>query len=347
MHAIRWWRHALLVRCRDVSQFAFVFPGQGSQYVGMGASLVEVSPAAAAVFREADDAIGEPLSQLCFEGPQDQLDLTVNSQPAILATSIAYQRALDESISTARLPTPQFYAGHSMGQYSAMVAAGVLSLEDGLRLVRERGRQMQASASDGSMAAIIGLPDDRVTELETAGCAVGQFTIANRNSPGQIVVSGERAAVEAAAEKARELGAKRAIVLPVSVAAHSPLMARAAEGMRSVLASVEFHDPRGPLLANFDARLLETAEACRAELVEHLTRGVDWIAAVQRMSAAGVTQFVEVGPGKVLTGLIKRIAPDATAVAVDDQSAPGRLAVPEFLNPGANATVANLTGAVT
>ncbi len=218
-----------------------------------------------------------------------------------------------------------------MGQYSAMVAAGVISLEDGLRLVRERGRQMQASAADGAMAAVIGLPDDRVAELEATGRSVGVFTIANRNSPGQIVVSGERAAVEAAADKARELGAKRAILLPVSVAAHSPLMSRAADNMREILAGVAFADPVAPLLANADARPLTTGEECRAELVEHLTRGVDWIAAVEHMSAAGVTSYIEVGPGKVLTGLIKRIAPDAEAFALDDQSAPGRLAIPPSL----------------
>lgn len=317
---------------KTVSQFAFVFPGQGSQYVGMGQALAGLSPAAAAVFRAADEALGEPLSQLCFAGPAEQLDLTVNSQPAILATSIAYLHALDEAADRG-VPAPAFYAGHSMGQYSALVSAGVISLPDGLRLVRERGKQMQASAPDGAMAAIIGLPDERVAELEAAGQALGVFTIANRNSPGQIVVSGERAAVEGAAEKARELGAKRALVLMVSVAAHSPLMALAAERMRVTLADVTFADPRAPLLANADARLLEDGEACRAELVEHLTRGVDWIAAVQRMNAAGVTQFVEVGPGKVLTSLIKRISPESTAVAMDDQSAPGRFAVPEFFDP--------------
>jgi [acyl-carrier-protein] S-malonyltransferase len=315
-----------------VSDFAFVFPGQGSQYVGMGQALASFSPAAAEVFRAADKALGEPLSELTFSGPQEELDLTVNAQPAILATSIAYLRALEEALNR-ELPAPAFYAGHSMGQYSALVAAGALSLPDGLRLVRERGRQMQASAPDGAMAAIIGLPDERVAELEAAGQALGVFTIANRNSPGQIVVSGERVAVEGAAEKARELGAKRALVLMVSVAAHSPLMALAAERMRVTLADVTFADPRAPLLANADARLLEDGEASRAELVEHLTRGVDWIAAVERMTAAGVSQFIEVGPGKVLTGLIRRIAPDAEGFALDDQSAPGRLAVPSFLAP--------------
>jgi [acyl-carrier-protein] S-malonyltransferase len=317
-----------------VPNFAFVFPGQGSQYVGMGQSLADVSPAAAQVFNEADVTLDEPLSRLMFQGPQEQLDQTINSQPAILATSVAYLRALEERLSgpgaEANL-TPAFYAGHSMGQYSALVAAGVISLADGVRLVRERGREMQASAEDGAMAAIIGLPDDKVADLEAAGRALGQFTIANRNSPGQIVVSGETTAVNGAAEKAKELGAKRAIVLPVSVAAHSPLMAKAAENMQRVLADVEFSDPRAPLLANADARPLTTAEQCRAELVEHLTRGVDWIAAVEYMTKQGVGSFLEIGPGKVLTGLIKRIARDADAAAVDDQSAPGRLAVPEFL----------------
>ena len=324
-----------------MSQIAFVFPGQGSQYVGMGQALAEASPAAAAVFRAADEALGESLSNLSFAGPQEQLDLTVNSQPAILATSIAYLQALEELTGYARL-TPTFYAGHSMGQYSAMVASGVLTLSDGLRLVRERGRQMQASSGDGAMAAIIGLPDERLGELEAAGLARGVFTIANRNSPGQVVVSGERAAVEAASEAARELGAKRAIVLPVSVAAHSPLMSQAAENMRAILVAVDFADPDAPLLANADARELVDGASARAELVEHLTRGVDWVTAIERMSAAGVTHFIEIGPGKVLTGLIKRIAPDAEGYALDDQSAPGRLSVPAFLDP-----TATVTGALT
>jgi [acyl-carrier-protein] S-malonyltransferase len=327
-----------------VSPYAFVFPGQGSQYVGMGQALAEASPAAAAVFRAADEALREPISRLCFEGPADQLDLTVNSQPAILATSIAYLHALEEarisSGASAGL-APAFYAGHSMGQYSAMVAAGVLSLGDGVRLVRERGKQMQASAPDGAMAAIIGLPDERLAELEAAGKSLGVFTIANRNSPGQVVVSGERVAVEGAAETARELGAKRALVLMVSVAAHSPLMSLAAERMRTILADITFNDPSAPLLANSDARLLETGDACRAELVEHLTRGVDWIAAVERMSAAGVTQFIEIGPGRVLTGLIKRISPDAEPAALDEASAPGRLSIPDFLTLTRSATGAS------
>jgi [acyl-carrier-protein] S-malonyltransferase len=220
-----------------------------------------------------------------------------------------------------------------MGQYSAMVAAGVISLADGVRLLRERGKQMQASADDGAMAAIIGLPDDKEGDLWDAGESAGVFTIANINAPGQIVVSGERAAVERACAVARDLGAKRAILLPVSVAAHSALMKRAAEGMRDVLADVEFRDPVAPLLSNYLAQRIWSGEFARNELIEHLTVGVDWVRAVKRMcDEEGVTRFVEIGPGKVLTGLIKRINPESEAVAVDEQSAPDRFAMPDFLS---------------
>ncbi len=314
-------------------RIAFVFPGQGSQAVGMARGIAAVSPAAAAVFAEADDALGEHLSRLAWEGPVDELDLTVNAQPALLAASIAFHRALGERRAALGRPAlaPAFAAGHSMGQYSALVAAGVLSLADAIRLVRERGRLMQASGegSPGAMAAIIGLPDERLDDLVAAGLAHGTFGIANRNSPGQVVVSGVRPAVEAAAAAAKGMGAKRAIVLPVSVAAHSPLMASAAAGMRTALAEVTFRQPAIPLLANADASPLATAEACRAELVDHLTTGVDWIAAVSAMRAAGVSRFVEVGPGRVLSGLIRRIAHDAETVPLDDPSSPGGLADPD------------------
>jgi [acyl-carrier-protein] S-malonyltransferase len=316
-----------------MSSLAFVFPGQGSQAVGMGRSLAEASAAAAAVFAKADAAIGEPLSRLAWSGPAEELDLTVNAQPALLAASIAFLRALEaQRAASGREPiVPAFAAGHSMGQYSALVAAGVVSLGDGMRLVRERGRLMQASGegSPGAMAAIIGLPDERLPDLVAIGVAHGTFGVANRNSPGQVVVSGVRPAVEAAAAAAKGLGAKRAVVLPVSVAAHSPLMIEAAAGMRRALAGVEFRDPRVPLLANADARPLTTADACRAELVDHLTTGVDWIAAVTAMRSAGVDRFVEVGPGRVLSGLIRRIAPDAEAVPLDDPGAPGGIADPD------------------
>lgn len=312
-----------------MTSFAFVFPGQGSQSVGMGRVLAESSPAAAAVFASADRALGEPISALAWDGPAERLDLTENAQPALLATSIAILAALRErwAADDRRAPTPRFAAGHSMGQYSALVAAEAVSLEDGVRLVRERGRLMQASGRgrDGAMAALIGLDDARLPELVAAASASGAFVVANRNAPGQVVVSGERAAIEAGAELARSMGAKRAIVLPVSVAAHSPLMAEAAEGMRRALAEVAFQDPRPALLANADGHPLATAESCRSELVEHLTAGVDWIRIVEAMVADGVNAFVEVGPGRVLTGLIKRIAPDAELIPADDPASADRL----------------------
>jgi [acyl-carrier-protein] S-malonyltransferase len=311
-----------------LQRVAYVFPGQGSQSVGMGHALAAISPAAAAVFTEADAALGAPISALAWAGPSESLDRTENAQPALLAASIAYLAALRERDSTGGAsPEPLFAAGHSMGQYSALVAAGAVSLADGVRLVRERGRLMQASGAgrDGAMAAILGLDDARLPDLVAQASEHGVFGVANRNAPGQVVVSGERAAIEAAADIAKELGARKAIVLPVSVAAHSPLMADAAAGMREVIASVEFRDPAVPLLANADARPITTADGARAELIEHLTAGVDWIAAVERMTAAGVTTFVEVGPGKVLTGLIKRIAPDAEVIPADDPASTDRM----------------------
>ena len=309
---------------------AYIYPGQGSQSVGMGRALATSSPQAAAVWRQADEALGEALSRLAWEGPAEQLDQTVNAQPALLAASIAGQRALEAQLGDdpGRFGPPSYYAGHSMGQYSAMVAAGVLDLGDAIRLVRERGRLMQASSGDGAMAAIIGLPDEHLDELIAAGAAVGIITVANRNSPGQVVISGQRAAVEAAVAAAKGLGARRGKLLPVSVAAHSPLMAEAAAGMREALEGVTFRAPAAPLLANANAIVLSDGEACRDELIDHLTRGVDWVGAVETMQAGGTDLFLEVGPGKVLTGLVRRIAPEATTIAIDDITHEGRLELP-------------------
>jgi [acyl-carrier-protein] S-malonyltransferase len=315
-----------------MTNFALVFPGQGSQSVGMGRDLAAASEAAAAVFATADEALGESISSLAFEGPEDRLNLTENAQPALLATSIAYLVAVHERASAfgMTLPSPRFHAGHSMGQYSAMVAASALSLPDGIRLVRERGLRMQSSR-EGAMAAIIGLDDAALPSLVEQAAVHGTFAVANRNSPGQVVVSGEKAAIEAATEIAKGLGARRAIVLPVSVAAHSPLMAEAAVAMRDVLASVEFREPTAALLANADARVILDGEGARAELVDHLTAGVDWVRAVEKMTADGVNTFIEVGPGKVLTNLIKRIAPNANAIALDDVLAGEGLDLPALV----------------
>lgn len=326
-----------------MSKIAYLFPGQGSQAVGMGRALAESSPAAAAVFAAADAALGEPLSRLAWEGPDEELNRTENAQPALLAASIAYLEAVRDrwaSLGVA-VPEPAFAAGHSMGQYTALVAAGSLALEDAVRLVRIRGQRMQGSGAgrEGRMAAIIGLDEARLPELLAEAGAHGTFGVANRNSPGQIVVSGERAAVEASLGIARALGAKRALELPVSVAAHSPLMAEAADAMRDVLAEISFRDPRPPLLANADASVLDSAEACREELVAHLTTGVDWVRVVETMRAAGVSTFIEVGPGRVLTGLVKRIAPEALVLALDDPAAGDRLAIPFARTATADAAV--------
>ena len=309
---------------------AYIYPGQGSQSVGMGKALADASPVAAAVWQEADEALGESISGLAWGGPAEELDQTINAQPALLAASIAAQRALEATLGggESAYGPPSYFAGHSMGQYSAMVAAGVIELADAVRLVRERGRLMQASSGDGAMAAVIGLPDEKNEELIEVGAAEGIITIANRNSPGQIVISGERAAVEAADAAAKGLGARRGLVLPVSVAAHSPLMAEAADGMRRALADVAFKAPAAPLLANADAIVLSDGEACRDELIDHLTRGVDWITTVETMVAAGTEVFVEVGPGKVLTGLVRRIAPGATTLATDDITTESGLELP-------------------
>ena len=315
-----------------MTHLAFIFPGQGSQYVGMGRALAESSPEAAAVFRAADEALGEPLSRLAWEGPEDVLNRTENSQPALLAASVAYLRAVRERWAALQVdvPEPAFAAGHSMGQYTALVASGALDLADAVRLVRTRGQLMQASGAgrEGRMAAIIGLDNARLPELVALASVHGVFGIANRNSPGQVVVSGERAAVEASLAMAKTLGARRAIELPVSVAAHSPLMAEAAEGMARVLAGISFRNPNPPLLANADATLITTADACRAELVNHLTTGVDWVGAIRSMRSRGINTFIEVGPGQVLTGLVRRIVDDAIVLALDDKTAPDRLAIP-------------------
>jgi [acyl-carrier-protein] S-malonyltransferase len=299
-------------------EIAFVFPGQGSQSVGMGRALAEASPAAAAVFAAADAALGEPISRLAWEGPEEELNRTENAQPALLAASIAYLEAVRERWYQLDVDAhPSF-------------AAGALDLGDAIRLVRTRGVEMQRSGAgrEGRMAAILGLDDARLPDLVAQASTHGVFGVANRNSPGQVVVSGERAAIEASLAIAKDLGARRAVELPVSVAAHSPLMAEAAAAMRPVVADVPFRDPHPALLANADAHPITTADACRAELVEHLTTGVDWVAAVEAMTAAGVTTFVEIGPARVLTGLVKRIAPDAVALATDEPAAADRLAIP-------------------
>ena len=311
---------------------AFVFPGQGSQSVGMGRDLATSSPAAAAVWAAADAALGEPISSLAWDGPADRLDLTENAQPALLAASIAILEALRERWAAAGVeePKPAFAAGHSMGQYSAFVAAGVLSLNDGVRLVRRRGELMQASGQgrDGAMAALIGLDDAKLPELLRAAAEHGTFVVANRNAPDRSSsrASGRRSKP---GPRSRKRSAPSARSSCRSASRPTPRSwPRPPRGCATRSPASPSPIPTTTLLANADARPITTGEEARAELVDHLTAGVDWIAAVERMTAAGVATFVEVGPGKVLSGLIKRIAPDAEIVSADDPATHDRLIDP-------------------
>ena len=297
---------------------AFVFPGQGSQYVGMGAELVKQSPAAAAAYERADEALGIPLSRMILEGPAEELDQTVNAQPAILATSFAFLEALREQAREAGIEiSPQAVAGHSAGQYAAAVAADAIDYADALRLVRERARIMQESGIAGGMGAVIGLSDEQVHEVVDAARAHGEISVANKNAPGQIVLSGVIPALVFALEMSRTVGARKAVQLTVSVASHSPLMRRARDEFSRILAKVPFRDPQIPMLGNVHATVIRTAEGLRSELTEHLVHGVQWTASVRRMAAEGVTDFVEIGPGRVLSGLIRRISPEAATFAMD------------------------------
>ncbi len=294
-------------------RFAFVFPGQGSQSVGMGRAWAEAYPEARAVFDESDRVLGFELTRLCWEGPAEELALTANLQPALVATSVAILRA-----AASRLPVPVAVAGHSLGEYSALVAAGTLDLADALRLVRRRGELMQEAVpvGEGAMAAILALDDAAVEALvaEVAGEQV--LAVANKNAPGQVVIAGHREAVERAVEMARERRGKPRI-LPVSAPFHSPLMAPAREGLEPLLAATEFRDPSVPVVTNVDAAPVVTGLGARDALVRQVDSPVRWVETVEWMAdEAGVTSFIEVGPGAVLSGTIRRIRPDAKRVGL-------------------------------
>jgi [acyl-carrier-protein] S-malonyltransferase len=294
---------------------AFVFPGQGSQHVGMGQALAAAFPESRAVFEEADGALGFPLSKLCFEGPESDLQLTANTQPAILATSVAAWRALQ-----ARGARPDWVAGHSLGEYSALVAVGGLAFADAVVTVRQRGRYMQEAVpvGVGAMAAILGL-DSLAVEKACQEAAQGEVvSAANLNSPGQVVIAGHSAAVDRAIALCKAAGAKRGIKLNVSAPFHCALMGPVQERLAQVLGALTFRDLEVPLVANVDARAVRTGAECRDGLVRQVSGAVRWQESVELLTREGVGTFVEVGPGHVLGGLVKKIAKDATMLHVGD-----------------------------
>jgi len=297
---------------------AFTFPGQGSQAVGMGKDLADQFPEARAVFAEVDDALGEALSETIFNGPEDKLTLTANAQPALMAVSMAAFRVL-EARGLDLKSKVGYVAGHSLGEYSALCAAGTFTLADTARLLRIRGNAMQAAVpvGTGAMAAIIGLEHDDVVAVCDEASAFGACQIANDNGGGQIVISGEKDAIEKAAALATDKGAKRAILLPVSAPFHSSLMAPAADAMREALAGVSMAAPAVPLIANVRAAPITDAAEIAALLVEQVTGQVRWRETVQWFAANGVTTLYEIGSGKVLTGLAKRIDKTVTGVSVN------------------------------
>ncbi|MCB1033199.1 MAG: ACP S-malonyltransferase [Acidobacteria bacterium] len=299
-------------------KIAFVFPGQGSQKVGMGQDWAEVSEVARAAFEEADEVLGIPLTRLCWEGPEEELTLTANTQPALLATSVAVLRAVQEAGKSADL-----VAGHSLGEYTALVAAGVLSFADALRLVRLRGQLMQEAVpvGVGAMAAILGLDTPAVADVARDAADGEVCELANLNSEGQTVIAGHQGAVERAVDLARARGARKAVLLTVSAPFHSSLMAPAREGLTPRLMSTEFRDPSVPVVTNVDARPASSGEAARDAVIRQVDSTVRWTDCISWMAEeGGVGSFVEVGPGKVLTGLNRRIAREARCFSIAEPS---------------------------
>lgn len=297
------------------SRIGLVFPGQGSQSVGMGKALCDAHPALKQVYEEASAVLGYDSAILCFEGPAERLNLTEYTQPALLVSSIAALKTLEPAGIQ-----PVAVAGHSLGEYSALVAAGGLSFRDAVGLVQKRGRYMSEAVplGTGLVAALLGLTPDVVKDVCRAASTVGVVAAANFNSPGQVVIAGEKAAVERAIELAKGKGCKKAIPLPVSVPVHTPLMQRAADRLAKDLAMVRWSDLTAPLVNNAEARAISRASEIQASLVRQLPSSVLWEDTVETMGKMGVTTFVEVGPGTVLTGLIKRILPDAILLNVND-----------------------------
>ncbi len=301
----------------STSSIAFLFPGQGSQAVGMGKELADIYPVARQTFDEADEALGYKLSEFCFNGPEEKLKLTEITQPAILTASVAAWRVLQE-----KGLKPDFVAGHSLGEYSAHVAAGTLAFADAVRTVRNRGQYMQEAVpvGVGAMAAILGMSLDKVSEIARDAAQGEVCQAANINSPEQIVISGNTAAVERAIQLAHERGAKKAVSLPVSAPFHCSLMQPAQDRLAADLSVLRFQNPSCPVVCNVDAAVVTSAEAARAALIGQVTGTVRWEPSVRRLIESGAGLFIEVGPGKVLWGLMRQIDRSKTCLTVGDEA---------------------------
>ena len=302
----------------DIKKVAYVFPGQGAQTVGMGKDLYDSFDSVKTLFKQADEAVGFSLSKIVFEGPEEELRKTSNAQPALVAVSIACLRAAQE-VGGKNLPAPAFMAGHSLGEYTALAAANVLDFSTAVFLAKERGRLMYEAGmkTPGSMMAIIGLDEAILAEV----CKETNTVIANINSPGQLVISGATENIAKAGEMAKAKGAARALPLQVSGAFHSPLMQPAVDGMAQILAKVTFKDPIVPIIANVTAQPLTSGNQIREELLKQLCSSVQWQRSVEYMAGQGVGKFIEIGPGKVLAGLIKRISKESEMMNIGDANA--------------------------
>jgi [acyl-carrier-protein] S-malonyltransferase len=303
------------------TSYAFVFPGQGSQYVGMARELAVSSDAAREIVEQADALLDVPLSGMMSDGPEDELNDTYNSQPAIFTASVAALRAVQEQAEAEGVVlAPMMVAGHSLGEFTALVAAGVIDFETGLSLVRARGQAMMeaGTAQPGAMAAVLGMDDAKLARLVEDAAQGDVLTIANLNCPGQTVISGAVEPLERFMEIAKDAGAKRITRLPISIASHSALMEPAAATLNALFDELVFNEPRMPVVANSTGQPLNTAEEIREELRHHVVRGVNWTATIQTMVSSGISTFVEIGPGSVLAGLNRRIDKSTTTLSLKD-----------------------------